>query len=184
MPKPWKKHSAALRSDHRIFQIVAEHFESPRTGKMLDATIVVAPDWVNVVALTDAGQCVLVRQYRFGTDLVTLEIPGGIIDPGEAPRAAAERELREETGYAAERWTPLGSIAPNPAFERNRLYSFLAEGCTRVGVQQQDELEDIEVVLVPEASLDQLVAEGELDHALVVVALQKLTLLRRGHTIR
>jgi ADP-ribose pyrophosphatase len=183
MPKPWKKLSSALRSDHRIFKIVAEDFESPRTGKHLDATILVAPDWVNVVALTDDARCVLVRQYRFGTDVVTLEVPGGIIDPGEQPLAAAARELREETGYIAKRWTSLGSIAPNPAFERNRLYSFLAEGCELAGALEQDPLEDIEVVLVELAGIDRLLARGELDHALVAVAFQKLALHRQGHEL-
>ncbi|HEX7478077.1 MAG TPA: NUDIX hydrolase [Polyangiales bacterium] len=183
MPDPWKKHSRKVLSEHRIFTLLCEHFESPRTGKDLDATIIVAPDWVNVIALTDDARCVLIKQYRFGTDCVTLEIPGGIIDPGETPVQAALRELREETGYASSRWTSLGSIAPNPAFERNRLHSYLAEGCVRVGDQQQDAGEDIEVVLVDESDIDGLLARGALDHALVVFAFQKLALLRRGFPV-
>ncbi len=180
IPKPWKKLSSRPGTDHRIFSIVYELFVSPRTGRELDAVIVKAPDWVNVVAITEDQQCVLIHQYRFGTDEVTLEIPGGIIDEGEAPFAAAVRELREETGYEAARWTALGSIAPNPAFQRNRLYSFLAEGCHRAGEQQLDPGEDIGVQLCPLTEIDDLLARGAMDHALVAVAFQKVALLAKG----
>jgi ADP-ribose pyrophosphatase len=180
MPARWKKLDSHLVAEYRIFKLLQERYESPRTGDTIDATIVEPPDWVNVVALADGGECVMIRQYRFGSDTVTLEIPGGVVDPGETPLGAAQRELREETGYAAERWSALGTSAPNPAFTRNRLHTFLAEGCTRVGEQQQDASEDIDVVLVPEPRLDDLIAQGVIDHALVVVAFHKLALLRRG----
>jgi ADP-ribose pyrophosphatase len=180
MPVRWKRLDSRLMADYRIFKLLRERFESPRNGHTVDAVVLEPPDWVNVVALAQDGACVMIRQYRFGSDAVTLEIPGGMIDPGETPLAAAQRELREETGYAAERWTSLGMIAPNPAFSRNRLHTFLAEGCSVVGEQQQDMSEDIEVVLVPELRLDDLIAQGAVDHALVVVAFHKLALLRRG----
>jgi 8-oxo-dGTP pyrophosphatase MutT (NUDIX family) len=180
MPKPWRRLGHRLIGDHRIFKVIEERFESPRNGHRMDAVVLEADDWVNVIAMTAARECVLVRQYRFGSDALSLEIPGGVIDPGESPLMAAERELREETGYAAERWTALGSIAPNPAFIRNRLFSFLAEGCTRAGAQEQDAGEDIEVVLVPESQLDGMLARGELDHALVWIALLKMSLHARG----
>ncbi len=183
MPDPWKKKSSEVLSEHRIFTLLRELFVSPRTGRDLDATIVVAPDWVNIVARTDDGRCVMIRQYRFGTDLVTLEIPGGMIDDGELLFDAARRELREETGYEAARWSSLGSIAPNPAFQRNRLHIFLAEGCTLVGEQQQDSGEDIEVVLIESTRIDELLAAGEIDHALVAVAFQKACLRDRGHDV-
>jgi ADP-ribose pyrophosphatase len=180
MLKKWPKTSAAPLADHRIFKLRHEQFVSPRTGYVLDATIVEAADWVNVVAITEDQQCVLIRQYRFGSETVTLEIPGGVIDPGETPFAAAQRELLEETGYEAARWTALGSIAPNPAFQRNRLHSFLAEGCREVAGLQQDEGEDIEVELAPYAQIDELLARGAFDHALVAVAFQKVALLAKG----
>ena len=180
MPAPWKKLDSRMIGDMRIFKLLKERFESPRNGHTLDATILDTPDWVNVIALVEGGECVMIRQYRFGSDTLTLEIPGGMVDPGETPLTAAKRELQEETGYAAARWSALGSVAPNPAFMRNRLHTFLAEGCERVGEQQQDTSEDIEVMLVSELRLDDLVAQGQIDHALVVITFHKLALLRRG----
>jgi 8-oxo-dGTP pyrophosphatase MutT (NUDIX family) len=180
MPARWKRLSSQRIGGYRIFNLLQEQFESPRNGHALAAVILEAPDWVNVIAVAEAGDCVMIRQYRFGSDAVTLEIPGGMIDLGETPLLAAQRELHEETGYAAQCWTSLGSISPNPAFARNRLHMFLAEGCTRVGDQQQDASEDIEVVLIPQLQVDGLIAEGAIDHALVVVAFQKLALFRRG----
>jgi ADP-ribose pyrophosphatase len=180
MLKPWRKLSSDEAVDYRILQVRRERYESPRTGQPLNATIVEAPDWVNVIALTPDEQCVLIRQFRFGTEQFTLEIPGGMIDPEESPLTAAERELREETGYTAARWTALGRVAPNPAFQRNYLYTFLAEGCEGGGAQLQDPGEDIEVVLTPYREIDALLASGEIDHALVLVAFLGLERHRRA----
>ncbi|MET0390925.1 MAG: NUDIX hydrolase, partial [Polyangiales bacterium] len=153
MPEHWKPRGTPVVADHGIFRVSQQPFESPRNGNVVDAVVLHAPDWVNIVAFTHERRCVLIHQYRFGTGKVTLEIPGGIVDPGESPLTAAVRELREETGYHAERWTSLGSIAPNPAFQNNRLHTFLAEEASWVGAQEQDETEDIAVELIPEADI-------------------------------
>lgn len=174
MPKNWRKLTTEPSTDLKIFALLREQYESPRTGRPLRATVLQASDWVNVIALTPARECVLIRQFRFGTEQVTLEIPGGMIDPGEQPLVAAKRELREETGYTAEHWIPLGRVAPNPAFQRNHLHMFLAEGCSLAGAQTQDPGEDIEVTLVPLSEIRRLIAEEHIDHALVMVAFLKL----------
>ena len=178
MSRVWRRLSREEPIDYKIFGVRRERYESPRTGQALNATIVEAPDWVNVIALTPEDQCVLVRQYRFGTERVALEIPGGMIDPDESPLLAAERELREETGYDAQRWTSLGRVAPNPGFQRNYLYTYLAEGCACAGPHALDAGEDIEVTLQPVSEIPKLIESGEIDHALVIVAFLKLDYLR------
>jgi 8-oxo-dGTP pyrophosphatase MutT (NUDIX family) len=113
----------------------------------------------------------MVRQYRHGAKKVTLEIPGGIVDPGEDPAEAAARELLEETGYRAARLTPLGSVNPNPALFGNRVFSFTAHGCQRVGEVVNEGTEETVVELVSPLALRRLLREGRIDHALVMAAL-------------
>lgn len=181
MVRPWTKLSSRTLFGSKVFELGVERLRSPRTQHELDAVVLRSADWVNVIALTPDQQVVLVSQYRFASEDVSLEIPGGIIDPGESPEVAACRELLEETGYQAGRVTALGFISPNPAIHRNRLYSFLAEDCTLVAEQQQDPGEDIVVELRPLSEIDGLLASGAITHALVAVAFHKLALLRAGH---
>jgi 8-oxo-dGTP pyrophosphatase MutT (NUDIX family) len=137
-------------------------------------------DWVNAVALTDAGNMVLIRQWRPGSREISLEMPGGMVDPGESPLEAAQRELLEETGYRASKWTALGAVDPNPAIQNNHCHTFLAEGAVRVGVAQQDGSEDIETLELPIAEVERAIASGQIRHALICVAFQRYDLHRRG----
>ncbi|GDY01395.1 ADP-ribose pyrophosphatase [Planctomycetota bacterium] len=158
---------------YKVFDVVKARRRSPRTQTDIGFFLIRTPDWVNVVALTDDQQIILVRQYRHGTEQMSLEIPGGLIDPHEQdPAAAAARELREETGYQARHIKKLGVMTPNPAIFTNRCHTYLATGCHRVGDLQQDLGEDIEVVLLPTEQLDAVVRRGEIDHALVLAGLQ------------
>jgi ADP-ribose pyrophosphatase len=135
-------------------------------------------DWVNVVALTPHEELVVVRQYRFGTQSVTVEIPGGVIDRGEKPLDAARRELREETGYTSDDWTALGSVTPNPAFHDNRCHHFLARSAQRTHGQELDQGEDIVVEILPLERVRELARNGEIHHALVLSALGRVLDLR------
>jgi len=139
-------------------------------GEEREALVLAAPDWVNVVPLLDDGRVVMVRQWRFGIAAPTLEIPGGLVDPGETAATAAARELREETGYAAASVRRIGEVTPNPAILANRCASFLATGLERVGAPQSDLEEEMTVELVPLADVPRRVRAGEIHHALVVAA--------------
>lgn len=177
-PRHWERLSSEHAENLHLFQPRWDLMVNPRTGEHLRRLVLETRDWVNVVARTLEGRYLLVEQYRFGTERVTTEIPGGVIDPGEEPLDAARRELREETGYEADHWRPLGSVAPNPAVQDNRCHHFLAEGARRVGELQQDEGEDLVVRTLSEAELRGAVASGEIDHALVLSALCRVLDLR------
>ena len=137
-----------------------------------DIFVFEAPDWCNVLAETPGGELVLVWQYRFGTDALSLEVPGGVIDPGEAPADAARRELLEETGYEADAFELVSVVEPNPALQGNRCFTYLARGARATGQTSFDELEDLETVLVPREKIASLIDDRVITHALVVVALE------------
>jgi 8-oxo-dGTP pyrophosphatase MutT (NUDIX family) len=123
-----------------------------------------------MVALTPNEEVVLVKQYRYGTDEITMEIPGGVIHTGEDVLVAAKRELEEETGYSAKNWTLLGSVDANPAFMTNKCYTYLATGCEKTSEQNLDPFEEIEVMTVPLKEIPQLIREQKISHSLVVAA--------------
>lgn len=167
----WKKIGSRQRADFRFFRVREDRSVSPRTGAEHDFIVMEMNHWVNVVAVTAEGRLVAVRQYRHGTQETGLEIPGGVIETGEEPAVAAERELLEETGYSAEEIVPLGKVAPNPALQDNWCFSFLARGAHRTGGQMLDPGEDIDVVEIEPREIRALIENGQINHGLVVVAL-------------
>ena len=150
---------------------------SPRTGRPHAFTVLDGPDWINVVALTDSGEMLLVRQFRHGTQTQTLELPGGSTDRRDAtPLEAAKRELLEETGHASDDWSLLGVVDPNPAIQSNACHTFLARGARKVADPQLDGGEDLSVVLLPRAEVERLLRDGTIRHSLTVAALHWLRL--------
>ncbi len=162
--------------DCRVFSVSRTLAESERTGERFPFFRIDSADWVNVVPLTRDGRVVMIRQYRHGAGEVTLEVPGGIVDPGESPAQAAARELLEETGYRAGSLEALGHVNPNPALFGNRLHAFVARDVERVAKVANEAREETLVELVGRRDLPDLVRRGRVDHALVIAALHFLEL--------
>lgn len=172
----WRRVDSERLQHCRVFDLDRVRFASPDGGSEADFFVVDAPDWINVIALTREGSVVLVRQFRFGTDDFTLEIPGGMCDAAEAPLAAARRELREESGYVSDDWVDLGWVHPNPAVQNNRCHSFLARDARREGAPEPDPHEAFEVVTAPLGEIPPMIRDGRITHALVVAAFYRLGL--------
>lgn len=119
-PSRWQKLGESVISATRIFDLRTARYRHPVRNRERDFYVVHSRDWVNVLAVTTDKQLVLVNQFRFGIDDFSLEIPGGVIEPGEDPVKAGLRELEEETGYVGGNARLLASVHPNPAIMSNR----------------------------------------------------------------
>jgi 8-oxo-dGTP pyrophosphatase MutT (NUDIX family) len=129
-------------------------------------------DWACVVALTSDDRLVLVRQWRQGAQAWCLELPGGVMDPGETdPIVAARRELLEETGYAAPDWRPLYAAFPNPAMQSNRLHVVLATGAAPAAPVVHEQGEAIIVECLPVAEVLAGLGQGMIGQSMHVGAI-------------
>jgi 8-oxo-dGTP pyrophosphatase MutT (NUDIX family) len=139
-----------------------------------------AHPWVNVVATTEDDHVVMIEQYRAGLHQITLELAGGIVDPGEDPALAGERELLEETGFAGTLRGIIGRCSANPAIFNNYVHTVLVEGCRPRRDQELDGNEEIAVRLVAWKDIGGLIARGVIHHSLVVAALHHEAIRRAG----
>lgn len=176
--KRWELVKTRPGPDLTLFRARFDWLENPRNSQTVKATVLQAPDWVNVVALTPAGKLVVVEQYRFGCGEVTVEIPAGIIEAGEDSRQATVRELAEETGYTSDKWDYLGWVAPNPAYLDNRCHHWLAREAELTRSPALEVGEDLQAF---ELSLEEIkgeIAAGRFRHSLAVTALAHVLDLR------
>lgn len=169
--KPWPllKDEEVLKTP--VFNLKRQTCLSPKDGREKVFTVLDVPDWVQVLPITADGQAVLVSQYRLGSREISLELPGGVVERGQTPLEAGQRELREETGYQAGRWRKLAAFRPNPAVQNNTAHFFVAEDAFPAGPTDFDENEDIELVLAPLADLKKMINDGRIDHAIMVAAI-------------
>jgi 8-oxo-dGTP pyrophosphatase MutT (NUDIX family) len=175
-PLDWELVDSAYERDAGLilFEKRIDHMRNPRNGQVFDRLVLESVDWVNMVAIDQQGHCVMIRQYRFGVGYTTLETPGGMVDPGEDSKAAAMRELLEETGYASDKWTYLGAVEPNPAFHNHLCHHWLAEEAYLANDQALGDGEMIHVELMTENEVRNAAVSGELKHALALSALARV----------
>lgn len=170
-PEPWERVSSDERGDFEIFRVRRDRARSPRDGSVHDFHIAVSPEGVAVVALAGDGRVVMVEQFRHPRRRVTLELPSGVIDEGEAPEAAALRELREETGYQGEAAEVIGAVDLNPSWQVTRVHVALVRGARRTAEKDPDAAEDTRVRLLAPEELRRKILAGEVESASVVSAL-------------
>lgn len=178
--KPWKTASAETVYRHPLFAVEKRRIE--RDGERREIVALATDDWVHVIPLLPDGRIVLVRQWRYATGRFHLELPGGIVDVPGADRAAAEQELAEETGYRAGRWERLGEVESNPAIVDNRLSVWVATELEPIPLAERpplDRYEELEVVEVALGEVPELVARGEIRHALMLSSFYLLHLHER-----
>ncbi len=177
----WQSISAESVYECRLFSVLHRRSLSPRTLSIHDVFVLQAPDWVNIVPLTADGHVVMIQQYRHGVEDITLEIPGGMLDPTDTdPAVAARREMVEETGYDSDIIESLGATHPNPAIQANYCHTFVARDVVCRGAPTHTGFEHTEPVLVPRAEIPALIRSGVISHALVIVAFHRLLLAEGG----
>jgi ADP-ribose pyrophosphatase len=183
-PARWEKLGQTTSVKTRVLDVLSVRYRHPVREVERDFVVIDAPDWCNILALTPDGRLVLVRQFRYGTNDFSLEIPGGMIDPGEAPLAAAIRELREETGYVGTNARVIGSVQPNPAIQNNRCHFVYIENAELRAPVGWDHDEEIEVQTAPVDEVLAWARSGRITHSLVVCALMLLEPLWRARSGR
>ena len=132
-----------------------------------------SPDWVNVIAITKDGQFVMERQYRHAARKISLELPCGVMEEGETPLEAAQRELLEETGFGGGQWKKLMELSPNPSAMSNTTHCFLAIGVEKIAEQHLDETEELSVLFMTKEEVKRMLNENQICQALMVAPLYK-----------
>lgn len=169
--KKWKKRSSRYLVREKWATLRVDTCELQDGLVKDDYYVLEYPDWVNAVAFTKEGKIILVRQYRHAADIISLEIPGGVIDEGETPEEAIKRELFEETGYTFESCTLLATLYPNPATSTNRTFTYLLRGGIKSGEQHLDEHEILNVEEYTIEEVKQFLADNKIAQALHVAGL-------------
>lgn len=167
----WKVTNPRIIFSTPVMNVLTSEVVCKRNGKEKDFYRLDFSSWVNIVAVTKKQEIVFIRQYRFGSGQLEIEIPGGAVEKGEDPLVGGLRELLEETGYSGENARIIGKVCPNPAIQDNFCYTVLVENVTKTAEPHLDDMEDIEVFTIKCDELPELMRNGSIQHGLVLNAL-------------
>jgi 8-oxo-dGTP pyrophosphatase MutT (NUDIX family) len=129
------------------------------------------PDWVNMIGITEQNELLVIKQYRHGAGIISLEIPAGTTEEGEDPKHAAVREMLEETGYQFDQIEEIAKLYANPATSGNITYTYLMTGGKKVQEQALDEHEEIDVYRIPLEEAKSMLLDNKFSQALHASAL-------------
>jgi len=162
--KNWQLIKSEPAIDLNIVKIRHDYYKNPRNKKEVKVIAIEGNNAANVIAKTKTGKIIMVRQFRFGIGDFTLEIPGGMIDEGEDILTAAQREVKEETGYIGENWQYLGNIFANPVWMNSTIHHYYMENAELKYELELDEAEDVEIILLSPKEVYQKIENGEIKH--------------------
>ena len=162
--KNWRLLKSKPAIDLDIVKIRHDYYKNPRNDKTVKVVAIEGNNAANVIAKTKEGKIIMVRQFRFGIGDYTLEIPGGMIDEGEDVLTAAQREVREETGYVGENWQYLGNILANPVWMDTTIHHYYMDNAELKYDLALDEAEDVEILLLTPAEIYQKINNGAIKH--------------------
>lgn len=176
--KKWKVLGSEYLFRRPWLTVRRDRVELPNGNVHPEYYVLEYPIWVNVIAITEDGQFVMVRQYRHGLGEVSTELCAGVAEKGEEPIEAARRELMEETGFGGGDWTLNMVISGNTSTTDNLTYSFIARGVKKLSGQHLDATEDIQVLMMSEQEVYDLLLADEMKQSLMAAPLWKYFALK------
>lgn len=171
MEKPhWKRRSSSYIVESPFMRLRADEVELPNGTIVPQYFIRESAGFVIAFAVTTDDRIVAVRQYRYGSDEIHLELPAGMLDDGESPLACVKRELAEETGFEAPSWEPVGAYYAEPVRSTAKAHVYFARGAERTREPELDATEVLEVELLRFDAFREMLKDGRIDHGHTLTA--------------